>query len=180
MEKLRVLDLFAGYTIREDGVVTSRFGKVIAQQFYAPGYARVELWKNGVGKKYLVHRLLATAFIPNPEAKPQVNHIDGDKTNNALSNLEWVTQSENQVHAYVAGLQRGYHVSGRPISESHKRALCGSRWNGDGRVYIAGGLEFQTPEEAALHHRVNRQTVYNRAASPRFPDWEIKKWREVK
>lgn len=179
MSKLRVLDLFSGYTIREDGEVRSRFGRVVKQRHDGPGYARVELWQNGSGKKYLVHRLLAEAFIPNPEGKPQVNHIDGDKANNALENLEWVTQSENQLHAYRAGLQRGYRKP-MPLSETHKRALCGSRWKGERREYIAGGIKFSTPEDAAAHHRVNRQTVYNRAASARFPDWEIKTWREVK
>jgi hypothetical protein len=177
--KLRVLDLFSGYTIREDGQVQSRFGRVIKQQFDGPGYARVELWRDGEGRKYLVHRLVAQAFIPNPDGKPQVNHIDGDKQNNALTNLEWATQSENQLHAYRAGLQRGYKKP-TPLSESHKRALCGSRWIGESREYIAGGLPFPTPEDAAAFHGVSRQTVYNRAASARFPDWEIKTWREVK
>jgi len=180
MNKFRVLDLFSGYTIREDGLVLSRFGRTIKQQLDTSGYARVELWENGVGKKHLVHRLVAAAFIPNPQGKPQVNHIDGNKSNNRASNLEWVTQSENQIHAYANGLQRGHHVSGRAISESHKAALCGSRWRGEARAYIAGGSKFETPEQAALHHGISRQTVYNRAASPRFPDWEIRTWREVK
>ena len=178
-EKLKVLDLFSGYTIREDGEVRSRFGRVIKQQIDVPGYARVELWKNGKGRKYLVHRLLAKAFIPNPDSKPQVNHIDGDKSNNALTNLEWVTQSENQIHAYRTGLQVGCKKP-TPLSDSHKRALRGSRWRGERREYIAGGIKFQTPEDAADHYGVSRQTVYNRAASARFPDWEIKIWREVK
>jgi len=178
--KLRVLDLFSGYTIREDGLVKSRFGRAVKQQVSKNGYIRVELWEASKGRKHLVHRLLAQAFIPNPEGKPQVNHMDGDKANNALENLEWVTQSENQLHAYAAGLQRGHHVSGKPISESHKAALCGSRWRRESRAYIAGGFKFETPEIAASHHGVSRQTVYNRAASPRFPDWEIRIWREVK
>jgi hypothetical protein len=176
---LRTLDLFSGYTIREDGEIRSRFGRVIRQQFAKAGYARVELWSKGRGKKYLVHRLLAQAFISNPEGKPQINHIDGDKANNRLSNLEWVTQSENQLHAYKIGLQRGY-CKPMPLTAAHKRALCGSRWRGERRVYRAGGLDFPTPEEAAKHHGVSRQTVYNRAASARFPDWEVIVRREVK
>lgn len=63
------------------------------------GYKTVALKKNGVFKHKLLHRLLAQAFIPNPEGKPEVNHIDYDRTNNSLSNLEWVTRSENQYHA---------------------------------------------------------------------------------
>lgn len=180
MEKLRVLDLFSGYTIREDGEIRSRFGRVIKHQVSANGYVRVELWENGRGKKHLVHRLLAKAFIPNPEAKPQVNHIDGDTQNNALENLEWVTQSENQKHAYRTGLQKGFHVSGRPLSADHKAALCGSRWRGESRIYHACGEQFDKPEQAARRFGVSRQTVYNRAQSPRFPDWWIEVRREEK
>lgn len=169
-----------GNSITSDGVVMSRLGRVLAVQKSKAGYLRVELWDRGRGKKHSIHRLLAEAFIPNPEGKPQVNHIDGDKTNNALSNLEWVTQSENQKHAYKIGLQKGHRVAGRKISKAHKAALCGSRWKGNPRLYVCDGVEFRTPEAAAAHFSVSRQTVYNRAASPRFPTWEIKIWQEVK
>lgn len=59
------------------------------------GYLSVPL----SGKRYLVHRLVAQAFIPNPENKPQVNHIDGDKHNNFSANLEWCSREENMQHA---------------------------------------------------------------------------------
>ena len=63
------------------------------------GYLFVGLNVHGKVKQPLIHRLVAAAFIPNPEDKPQVNHKDGDLTNNTEANLEWVTGSENQLHS---------------------------------------------------------------------------------
>ena len=68
------------------------------------GYKKVELCKDGKRKGFKVHRLVAIAFIPNPDNKPEVNHIDGNKINNNIDNLEWVTSSENSIHAYETGL----------------------------------------------------------------------------
>lgn len=63
------------------------------------GYLRLQLIKDGVRKKHFVHRLVALAFIPNPENKPEVNHKEGDKKDNRVWMLEWSTSSENQRHA---------------------------------------------------------------------------------
>ena len=68
------------------------------------GYHSAVLYKNGVRKTFKTHRIVATAFIPNPDNKPFINHIDGVKSNNCFSNLEWVTHSENIKHAYKLGL----------------------------------------------------------------------------
>lgn len=70
---------------------------------HLPRYS-VQLWKNNQAKLFPVHRLVATAFIPNPEGKPTVNHKDGNPLNNNVDNLEWTTYSENQKHAYANGL----------------------------------------------------------------------------
>jgi len=70
------------------------------------GYEQVVLSKQGKQKTVRVHRLVAQAFIPNLENKPQVNHIDCNKQNNCVTNLEWVTNSENQLHAWSNGLQK--------------------------------------------------------------------------
>lgn len=68
------------------------------------GYLSVRLTKDGITKTHFVHRLLAKAFIPNPDNLPQVNHISGDKLDNNIENLEWVSVSENVTHAYKNGL----------------------------------------------------------------------------
>ena len=62
------------------------------------GYLRVDLCKNGIASTKKIHRLVAQAFIPNTENKPEVNHIDENKTNNMVSNLEWMTSKENCNH----------------------------------------------------------------------------------
>ena len=69
------------------------------------GYLQVGLTKDTKQTRYGVHRLVAIAFIPNPENKPQVNHINGIKTDNSLENLEWATRSENCKHSFTIGLQ---------------------------------------------------------------------------
>lgn len=63
------------------------------------GYLRMRLCKDGVKQWYQLHQLVARAFIPNPDRKETVNHIDGNKKNNCVSNLEWATQAENNKHA---------------------------------------------------------------------------------
>lgn len=81
--------------------ITYPFGGIILKpQSDKFGYLRVALRKNSVAVLTSVHRLLAQHFIPNPLNKEQVNHIDGDKANNVLLNLEWATRSENKIHSY--------------------------------------------------------------------------------
>lgn len=82
-------------------------GRILIAGLDRLGYPRLRLYSS-VGKKSIrVHRMVAKAFIPNPEGKPQVNHINGIKHDNSVSNLEWVTNSENQLHAVSKGLRRG-------------------------------------------------------------------------
>ena len=90
------------YRINKDGVVSS-----LRKQLKPSGsahYIGFSLRKNGKSVFKHLHRLMAETFIPNPENKPQVNHIDGDKKNNSLENLEWATSSENIKHAYDLGI----------------------------------------------------------------------------
>lgn len=75
-------------------------------QGYKGEYANFTLKKNGISKCFAIHRLVATHFIPNPLNKKEVNHIDGNKHNNCVNNLEWNTHQENTIHSYKTGLRR--------------------------------------------------------------------------
>ena len=99
-----------------DGYFISNYGRVCSKKKDEPlilktkiipnGYEQVNLWNNS-GRLYrYVHRLVAQAFLDNPENLPQVNHIDGKKNNNHVNNLEWISLSENQIHAFRTGLKK--------------------------------------------------------------------------
>ena len=93
------------YVVSNNGSVYSLLsnnGKAV--EISNSGYGRVSLWDHGKGKHYSIHRLVAEAFIPNPDSLPQVNHKDGNKLNNNVDNLEWCSFSENMKHAYKNGL----------------------------------------------------------------------------
>ena len=79
--------------------------KILKPGICNKGYKRNGLSKDNKQKHYATHRLVATAFIPNPEGKPQVNHINGIKDDNRIENLEWNTASENVIHAFDTGLR---------------------------------------------------------------------------
>lgn len=87
-----------------EGYKTKEF--IMLVQKYKAGYLYYSLCKKGNRKKMKAHRLVAIAFIDNPENKKEVNHIDGNKQNNHVSNLQWCTQSENTLHAYKTGLMK--------------------------------------------------------------------------
>ena len=94
---------------------------ILKNKITKDGYYETALVGDNQKYKYIrTHRLVALAFVPNPFNKPEVNHIDGNKLNNRYDNLEWVTSSENQIHAYRIGLQT---VSGGAVL-NRKRIRC--------------------------------------------------------
>lgn len=124
LSELEGFEDFEGYTVSEDGSIFSYkkhvrdsltgriLGSLVVEEgikingsIDSKGYRYVDIKnKNGKRKCPKVHRLVALAFLENKDSKPQINHIDGVKLNNDVNNLEWVTNSENQLHAYKIGL----------------------------------------------------------------------------
>ena len=92
------------YSISTNGEVKNNLTGKILSQSIQQGYKHVTLLINNKQKRCRVHRLVAETFINNPENKPYVNHIDGDRANNNVENLEWVTPSENTIHAVKLGI----------------------------------------------------------------------------
>lgn len=120
------------YSVTEDGEIYShRTGKMKQPVKHKQGYRAVTLVaRDGKISGYLVHRLIATALVPNPDSKPFVNHKDCDKANNSPSNLEWVTRSENMQHALKAGLLDG-KLSRKGIQNGMHRINRLKRLRGD-------------------------------------------------
>lgn len=95
-------------------------GEILKQHKDSYGYMKVRLYANGEGENKLVHRLVASAFIANPENKSMVNHKDGNKSNNDVDNLEWATATENIHHSY--------NVLGQThTGEKRDKSSCGIR-----------------------------------------------------
>lgn len=96
------------------------------------GYLRIGLSKNNNTQICLVHRLVASMFIPNPLMLREVNHIDGDKTNNNVENLEWTTRSENILHAFRLGLKANKTGSNSPHAKTfyqfNKKGILIRKW----------------------------------------------------
>lgn len=97
----KISNLGRVYSVKSKRIMQNRPNKI-------RGYVLVSISFDGIVKKIPVHRLVAEAFIPNPEKKPEVNHIDGNKANNNVENLEWATKSENILHS-----KRILHRKGR-------------------------------------------------------------------
>ena len=110
------------YAITEDGQVWSyrkqRFMKLSAEKH---GYLMANFWKDGTFKRFLVHRLVADAYIPNPDNLPQVNHKDENRHNNSVSNLEWCTAKYNCTY----GNRIEKIISTKKIVYQIKKGLCG-------------------------------------------------------
>lgn len=113
------------------------------------GYARVKVTCGGVSRTIKVHREVAVAFVDNPEHKPQVNHINGNKLDNRAENLEWVTNKENVYHAIQNGLWDEVFASTYKVNEQRKTPIVAISIH-DGKETI---YESMRDAERACHTR---------------------------
>lgn len=138
----RTVETYNGWTRSFKERILTLHSSKITKRHPKPMY-HVELWKENKRKTFMIHRLVAQAFIPNPKGKPEVNHKDGDRNNNHISNLEWCTSSENSYHAYRTGLAKPKHA--KPIRGINK---------------VTGAtVEFKSTEEAAREIKGNPDAI---------------------
>lgn len=110
------IKMFSRYEVSTTGLIRNKY-RVLSPCLSKKGYPRTALIDdNGKTKSVLVHRMVANSFLDNPFSLPEINHIDGDKTNNCIDNLEWCTSRHNQLHAYRMGLKNQFK------GEQHGRA----------------------------------------------------------
>ena len=123
--------------------------KMLSTFYNSSGYAVVNLSDGKRRKLAAIHRLVAEAFIPNPEGKPHINHIDGDKRNPSVDNLEWCTPSENEWHSY--------HVLGKKSNLPNKRKFTDEEEEAIRKEYARGTTQALLAERYGCH----RMTVHN-------------------
>jgi hypothetical protein len=139
---------FELYSVSDQGKIRNdKTGRILKGGLDKDGYPQLILCKNGSRVNRKVHRLVAEAFVLNPDNKPQVNHIDGNKQNNAASNLEFCTNQENQDH-FWRYLNNEQSKANR--SNSHKgKGLLSNNPNAKSVIRLEDGKVYKTIKEAA-------------------------------
>lgn len=164
MSRRRVIDGFENYYAHDEGYISNRkTGRILIAHPDSSGYMTVRLYENGVGYTRRVHRLIAETFLRQPSVTMwQVNHINGDKRDNRIENLEFVTASDNMKHSYENGLNHweGYNETPVRILETGQvfrsqaecaRAIEGYQANINaclmGRRYTHMGYHFEYADD---------------------------------
>lgn len=143
----------------------SFFGKtprILKPQLHCTGYLCVGLRLNGKRKICRIHRLVAEVFIPNPNDKSEVNHCDGHKLNNYVSNLDWVTPSENMQHAYGTGLRKSGEENFNAELTHEQVEWCRNVFIPNDREFGASALARKLGKnETVVWQAIRRQTYKN-------------------
>ncbi len=141
------------YSVSPEGIIFTKHGRPMKPQVGRNGYCRIELYTKPemLAHKHLVHRLVAQAFIPNPENKPEVNHINHNKEDNRVENLEWVSHAQNQQRMKHFKTETGEHH----ISFTNKGGFQGGfRKDGKDYRFHATTLEDAVKKRDELHQKL--------------------------
>lgn len=120
------------YEVSDDGLVRNIVRNRLLKPRIKRGYEQVVLCLDGYHRSYFIHRLVALAFIPSGDENLQVNHIDGNKRNNNISNLEWVTPKENTKHAIETGLRCNREEHAAHMRRIHSKPVV--QYDASGKV----------------------------------------------
>ena len=170
----KTIEGYEGYEVSNTGIVrgVDRFvdmpngkkrlakGCILKTRVTKHGYVDVRLSRGSTPKTYLVHRLVAQAFIPNPDGLPQVNHLSGNKLDNSVENLAWTDASGNVLHAYKQGLNN-------QCGCSHSNAVI--------VINLITGELYCTQKELSEHLGVNYKSLSEALNGQRpFPkSWDL-------
>lgn len=152
----------ARYAISRDGKVLDLAKNREVKSFIRNGYLCVRLKDGDKYKNKYIHRLIAEAYIPNPDDKPCINHINGDKMDNNIENLEWCTKKENNLHAYRFGLRESGRGGGK-----NSPIMC-----------VEDNIVFISITAAAEYYKIGRRAI-NECLSGRNKTCNRKHWKYI-
>lgn len=161
-----------GYSILSDGRIIGLKGQFLKLHKGTCGYLQFNAYKTGKYKTHLVHRLVAMAFIPNPLKLKEVNHKDGNKLNNRVENLEWVSRSQNIKHGIDTGLIPKSMV-GR-VGKKHWRSIPVVMYGISGAA-----IKFESTGDAARKTGFNVKAIQD-ACTGKLKTYKDCKWRYIR
>lgn len=155
LKRIQPIEGFEDYAITEDGKVWSFKRNKWLKPININGYSNIKLCKNGIVKRFGIHQIVANIFIPNPDNKPQIDHINCIKSDNNINNLRWVTQKENNYFAWRNGLKENVRIAAKinvqkAIKVTMKKVQC-----------IETGKIFESAVQASIYLNFNKHAVTN-------------------
>lgn len=150
---MKAIKKYPNYFVTKEGLVfSSKTNKFLKFSYDQQGYQRVGLYIGNYKTKTIkVHRIVAETFIDNPLNKKDVNHIDGNKSNNNVENLEWCTRSENMKHAFNSGLKTITEIQINGVKSRFSKKVLDTKT----------GTIYNSLKEASIDLKINYNTLKN-------------------